>query len=415
LGKPEIMTKESITINAEHLKKKYATLSPLLSERTKRAVYAADAISLGRGGISLVARLSGVSRVTLHAGVKELLEKRKLDDLPTERIRKEGGGRKKKSEVEDGLVAALEELVNPHTLGDPMQPLLYTSRSLRNLSAELNKLGYDISHRVVGEILKSQGYTLQANRKTNEGRNHPDRDAQFDYINKSIKKFFRAGDPVVSVDCKKKELVGNFKNNGTEWTPKGEAIEVEAYDFINLSDGKAIPYGVYDIFNNEGWVSIGIDHDTAAFAVNSIKMWWMHMGKKKFGETAQLLILADGGGSNGTKNRLWKKSLQELANEMNIEITVNHLPPGTSKWNKIEHKMFSFISMNWRAKPLTCLQTIVKLISSTKTASGLKIKAKVNKKKYKTGIKVSDEEMEGLNIKKHKFHGDWNYTIMPQV
>lgn len=269
------MTKESITINAEHLKKKYATLSPLLSERTKRAVYAADAISLGRGGISLVARLSGVSRVTLHAGVKELLEKRKLDDLPTERIRKEGGGRKKKSEVEDGLVAALEELVNPHTLGDPMQPLLYTSRSLRNLSAELNKLGYDISHRVVGEILKSQGYTLQANRKTNEGRNHPDRDAQFDYINKSIKKFFRAGDPVVSVDCKKKELVGNFKNNGTEWTPKGEAIEVEAYDFINLSDGKAIPYGVYDIFNNEGWVSIGIDHDTAAFAVNSIKMWWM--------------------------------------------------------------------------------------------------------------------------------------------
>lgn len=409
------MTKESITINAEHLKKKYATLSPILSERTKRAVYAADAISLGRGGISLVARLSGVSRVTLHAGVKELLEKRKLDDLPTERIRKEGGGRKKKSEVEDGLVAALEELVNPHTLGDPMQPLLYTSRSLRNLSAELNKLGYDISHRVVGEILKSQGYTLQANRKTNEGGNHPDRDAQFDYINKSITKFFRAGDPVVSVDCKKKELVGNFKNNGTEWTPKGEAIEVEAYDFINLSDGKAMPYGVYDIFNNEGWVSIGIDHDTAAFAVNSIKMWWMHMGKKKFGETAQLLILADGGGSNGTKNRLWKKSLQELANEMNIEITVNHLPHGTSKWNKIEHKMFSFISMNWRAKPLTCLQTIVKLISSTKTASGLKIKAKVNKKKYKTGIKVSDEEMEGLNIKKHKFHGDWNYTIMPQV
>jgi len=409
------MTKESITINSEHLRKKYATLSPLLSERTKRAVYAADAISLGRGGISLVSRLSGASRVTLHAGVKELLEKRKLEDLPKERIRKEGGGRKRKSEVEDGLVAALEELVNPHTLGDPMQPLLYTSRSLRNLTAELNKLGYDISHRVVGEILKSQGYTLQANRKTNEGGNHADRDAQFDYINKSIKKFFKTGDPVVSVDCKKKELIGNLKNNGTEWAPKGEAIDVEAYDFINLSDGKAIPYGVYDILNNEGWVSIGIDHDTAAFAVNSIKMWWMHMGIKKFREVPQLLILADGGGSNGTKNRLWKKCLQELANDMDIEITVNHLPPGTSKWNKIEHKMFSFISMNWRAKPLTCLQTIVKLISSTKTESGLKIKAKVNKKKYKTGIKVSDEEMEGLNLKKHKFHGDWNYTIMPQV
>jgi hypothetical protein len=409
------MTKESITINSEHLRKKYATLSPLLSERTKRAVYAADAISLGRGGISLVSRLSGVSRVTLHAGVKELLEKRKLEDLPKERIRKEGGGRKRKSEVEDGLVAALEELVNPHTLGDPMQPLLYTSRSLRNLTAELNKLGYDISHRVVGEILKSQGYTLQANRKTNEGGNHADRDAQFDYINKSIKKFFKTGDPVVSVDCKKKELIGNFKNNGTERAPKGEAIDVEAYDFINLSDGKAIPYGVYDILNNEGWVSIGIDHDTAAFAVNSIKMGWMHMGIKKFREVPQLLILADGGGSNGTKNRLWKKCLQELANDMDIEITVNHLPPGTSKWNKIEHKMFSFISMNWRAKPLTCLQTIVKLISSTKTESGLKIKAKVNKKKYKTGIKVSDEEMEGLNLKKHKFHGDWNYTIMPQV
>jgi hypothetical protein len=264
----------------------------------------------------------------------------------------------------------------------------------------------------VGEILKSQGYTLQTNRKTHEGGDHPDRDGQFDYINKSIKKFFRYGEPVVSVDCKKKELVGNFKNNGTEWTPKGEAIDVEAYDFINLSDGKAIPYGVYDIFNNEGWVSIGIDHDTAAFAVNSIKMWWMHMGKKKFGESARLLILADGCSSNGTKNRLWKKCLQELASEMDIEITVNHLPPGTSKWNKIEHKMFSFISMNWRAKPLTCLQTIVKLISSTKTESGLKIKAKVNNKKYKTGIKVSDEEMEGLNLKKHKFHGDWNYTLL---
>jgi hypothetical protein len=407
------MTKESITINTELLKRKYATLSPLLSEKTRRAVYAADAVSLGRGGISLVSRLSGVSRVTLHAGVKELMEKRKLEDLPTERVRKEGGGRKKKSEVEEGLVSALEKLVNPHTLGDPMQPLLYTSRSLRNLATELNKLGYDISHRVVGEILKSQGYTLQANRKTHEGGDHPDRDKQFDYINKSIKKFFRYGDPVVSVDCKKKELIGNFKNNGTAWTPKGEAIDVEAYDFINLSDGKAIPYGVYDIFNNEGWVSIGIDHDTAAFAVNSIKMWWMHMGKKKFGESARLLILADGGGSNGTKNRLWKKCLQDLASEMDIEITVNHLPPGTSKWNKIEHKMFSFISMNWRAKPLTCLQTIVKLISSTKTESGLKIKAKVNKKKYKTGIKISDEEMEELNLEKHKFHGEWNYTIIP--
>lgn len=407
------MTKESITINTELLKRKYATLSPLLSEKTRRAVYAADAVSLGRGGISLVSRLSGVSRVTLHAGVKELMEKRKLEDLPTERVRKEGGGRKKKSEVEEGLVSALEKLVNPHTLGDPTQPLLYTSRSLRNLATELNKLGYDISHRVVGEILKSQGYTLQANRKTHEGGDHPDRDKQFDYINKSIKKFFRYGDPVVSVDCKKKELIGNFKNNGTEWAPKGEAIDVEAYDFINLSDGKAIPYGVYDIFNNEGWVSIGIDHDTAAFAVNSIKMWWMHMGKKKFGESARLLILADGGGSNGTKNRLWKKCLQDLASEMDIEITVNHLPPGTSKWNKIEHKMFSFISMNWRAKPLTCLQTIVKLISSTKTESGLKIKAKVNKKKYKTGIKISDEEMEELNLEKHKFHGEWNYTIIP--
>jgi len=415
LGKPKIMTKESIIINSERLKKKYATLSTLLSERTKRAVYAADAMSIGRGGISLVSRLSGVSRVTLHAGVKELMKKRKLEDLPTERIRREGGGRKKKSEVQDGLVPALEELVNPHTLGDPMQALLYTSKSLRNLTAQLKKMGYDVSHRVVGEILKSQGYTLQSNRKTNEGGNHPDRDAQFDYINKSIKKFFKVGEPVVSVDCKKKELIGNFKNNGTEWAPKGEAIDVEVYDFVNLSDGKAIPYGVYDVFNNEGWVSIGIDHDTAAFAVNSIKMWWMHMGIKKFEKKSQLLILADGGGSNGTKNRLWKKCLQNLANELEIEITVNHLPPGTSKWNKIEHKMFSFISMNWRAKPLTCLQTIVKLISSTKTETGLKIKARVNKRKYKTGIKVTNEEMEGLNLKKHKFHGDWNYTIIPYL
>ena len=351
--------------------------------------------------------------MTLHTGIKELKEKKELEELPTERIRKEGGGRKKKADVQEGLVEALEALVNPHTRGDPMRAYLYTSKSLRNLAEQLKKEGYQVSHRLVGEVLKSRGYTLQVNRKTHEGGNHPNRDAQFEYINGLIDKFSKGDYPVISVDCKKKELIGNFKNNGREWNPKGEPIDVEAYDFINKSEGKAIPYGVYDVLNNEGWVSVGIDHDTAEFAVNSIKMWWKNMGYKKFGDTSKLLILADGGGSNGSRNRLWKKCLQELSNELNMEISVSHLPPGTSKWNKIEHKMFSFISMNWRAKPLICLQTIIKLISSTKTNSGLTIKAKVNKKKYATGIKVTDEEMKKLNIKGSKFQSDWNYTINP--
>lgn len=411
----KIMKGQELTINKEYLKRKYDVLSPLLSERTKRAVLAADAICLGRGGISLVSALSGLSRMTLHAGIKELKENSVPPEQTVQTIRKPGGGRKKELELQKGLLKALEAIVNPHTRGDPMNAYLYTSKSLRKLSELLQNKGFKVSHRLVGDLLKSQGYNLQANRKTLEGGNHPDRDAQFEYINKLIRRFFKAGNPVVSVDCKKKELIGNFKNNGREWKPQGEPLEVEAYDFINKSEGKAIPYGVYDIFHNEGWVSVGIDHDTAAFAVNSIKLWWNNMGRQKFNGSDKLCILADGGGSNGIRNRLWKKCLQQLSNELAIEIAVSHLPPGTSKWNKIEHKMFSFISMNWRAKPLTCLQTIIKLIASTTTKAGLKIKARVNNKKYETGIKVSDNEMEEINIKKSKFHGEWNYIIKPNM
>jgi transposase len=404
-----------ITLTSEHLKQKYAFLSALLTERTRRAVFAADAISLGRGGISLVSSLSGVSRMTLHAGIKELKQKKIPDENGAVQIRKAGGGRKKKVEVVQGLVQAVEDLVNPYTLGDPMNSYLYTSKSLRKLAEQLGKKGFKVSHRLVGDILVSQGYSLQANHKSLEGGSQEYRDAQFEYINRSIRRFFKEENPVVSVDCKKKELIGNFKNNGTEWQPKGEPIEVEAYDFINKSAGKAIPYGVYDVFNNEGWVSVGIDHDTAAFAVNSIKQWWTNMGVKKFGDRQRLLILADGGGSNGSKNRLWKKCLQELSNELNMEISVSHLPPGTSKWNKIEHKMFSFISINWRARPLVCLQTVVKLIASTTTQTGLKIKARVNKKKYQTGIKVTNSEMENINLKRSRFQGNWNYVIKPTL
>lgn len=409
------MNTKELTLNKALLRHKYETLTPLLTERTKRAVFAADAISLGRGGITLVSQLSGISRMTLHTGIKELRENNVPLEYTAQSIRKVGGGRKTKIELEKGLLKALEALVNPHTRGDPMNAYLYTSKSLRKLSDLLKKKGYQVSHRLVGDLLKSQGYSLQANRKTLEGDNHPDRDAQFEYINKLIRKFFRESNPVVSVDCKKKELIGNFKNNGREWAPQGKPQIVEAYDFINKSEGKAIPYGVYDIFNNEGWVSVGIDHDTAAFAVQSIRMWWNNMGKQKFGDRDKWLILADGGGSNGTRNRLWKKCLQQLANELSIEISVSHLPPGTSKWNKIEHKMFSFISMNWRAKPLTCLQTIVKLIASTTTTTGLKIKARINKKKYETGIKISNQEMEEINISRKKFQGEWNYVIKPNM
>jgi len=406
------MKDKLIKIDQDNLKKKYETLSPLLSEKAKRAVFAADALSIGRGGITLVSRLSGLSRMTLHAGIKELNERKKLMDLSTERSRKEGGGRKKKVDIDQGLVQAIEDLVNPHTLDDPMRSYLYTGKSLRKLAEQLEKNGYDVSHRLVGEVLKSQGYTLTANRKTNERGCHPESAAQFEYINILIDKFSKEENPVVSVDCKKKELIGNFKNITREWTPKGNEIEVEASNPINRSKGKAISYGIGDVSNNKGWINVGVHHDTAEFAVNSIKQWWKHMGSKKFLNSSKLLILADGG-SNRSRNRLWGESLQDLANELQMEILVSHLPPGTSKWNKIEQMMLSFTSMNWRAKSLTCLQTIIKLISPMKTKTELTVKAKMNQKQCHTGIKVTNGEMQELNIKKNALHGDWNYTIKP--
>ncbi len=331
----------------KQLQDKYRKLLPFLDEKSKRLVLAADAESMGRGGLSKVSSISGVSRVTLNIGVKELQSSEKTEYKKTKRIRKSGGGRKKETDKNKELVKVIEEIVSPHTAGDPMNPLLWTSKSLRNISEAVNKRGYKISHKLVGIILKDAG------RKTDEGGNHADRDEQFTFINDKANQFLAFGDPVISVDCKKKELIGNFKNGGEEWLPQGNPTEVKVYDFIDKEAGKAIPYGVYDIANNEGWVSVGISHDTACFAVATIRSWWNEIGKGRFENAKKILITADGGGSNSTRSRLWKKELQLLADETGMEIMVSHFPPGTSKWNKIEHRLFSHISMNWRARPLT--------------------------------------------------------------
>jgi hypothetical protein len=313
------------------------------------------------------------------------------------------------------LIKAVEEIVTPHTMGDPMKPLLWTSKSLRKIAEQVTKEGFPISHKLAGVILKEAGYTLQTNRKTDEGGSHQDRDAQFIYINETVKEFMGSSCPVISVDCKKKELVGNFKNAGAEWLPKKTPTEVKVYDFIDKKLGKAVPYGVYDIGNNEGWVSVGISSDTASFAVATIRSWWYEMGKEKFGNSNKLLITADGGGSNSSRSRLWKKELEILATELGIEISVCHFPPGTSKWNKIEHRLFAYISMNWRAKPLTSIQVVVDLIGATKTEKGLKVKAKIDSNTYEKGIVVTDQELENINILQNEFHGEWNYTIKPKL
>jgi transposase len=370
-----------------------------------------EARNIGRGGISKLSNLSGVSRSTIHIGVRELENGSKTSDLKTGRIRKPGGGRKKLGDNQKGLTAILEQLVSAHTRGDPMNPLIWTSKSLRKLEKELKDRGFSISYHTIGDILKEQGYSLQANRKTKEGGDHADRDAQFEFINRKTVEYQQAGEPVISVDCKKKELIGEYKNAGQEWEFKGKAPAVNVYDFIDKENGKAVPYGVYDIAGNEGLVNVGISHDTASFAVSSIRNWWEQMGKERYPQARQIFINADGGGSNGSKNRLWKLELQKLANETGLEIRVSHFPPGTSKWNKIEHRLFSFITMNWRAKPLVCLQTVVNLIASTTTSKGVKVKATEDKKMYEKGIKVSDEELKNISLEKENFHGEWNYII----
>lgn len=405
------------------LEDKYKKLLPLLDEKGRRLVLAADAVSFGRGGLSKVSKLSGISRVTINEGLKDLnfvpshLPEQKIgtSDIPLQkkRIRNKGGGRKRAEFLDKSLRKAIEEIVSPFTMGDPMHPLLWTSKSLRHIADELIQKGHKVSYRVVGEILKKMDYSLQGNRKTDEGSSHPDRDKQFVYINNLVISFLDCGAPVISVDCKKKELIGNFKNGGKEWHMKGVPTEVKVYDFIDKNTGKAVPYGVYDIGHNEGWVSVGISSDTASFAVSTIRSWWNEMGKEQFATSKKLLITADGGGSNSSRSRLWKKELQLLADDLDMEISVCHFPPGTSKWNKIEHRLFAYISQNWREKPLTSLQLIVDLIASTKTKTGLKIKAGKDEKEYLTGKKVTDKEMITFKIEKSEFHGEWNYTIKP--
>lgn len=395
------------------LKDKYASLLPHLNEKERRLVLASDAKSMGRGGLSKVAKLSGVSRMTLNAGLYDL--DLAPDIITKKRSRKPGGGRKKETEKDETLIKIIEHIVAPYTLGDPMKPLQWTSKSLRNIAESAKQKGYQVSHKLVGVILKELGYSLQSNRKTDEGKSHEDRDAQFQYINKMATGFLTIGNPVISVDCKKKELIGDFKNAGQEWSPEGSPTQVKVYDFIDKKAGKAIPYGVYDITNNEGWVSVGISHDTASFAVATIMNWWNEMGKEQFGGAKNIYITADGGGSNSSRSRLWKKELQLFADETGLEVTVSHFPPGTSKWNKIEHRLFSYISMNWRAKPLTSLQLVVDLIASTKTSKGLRVKSKLDAKTYEKGIKILDGELAKLNIDRDPFHGEWNYKIKPNT
>ncbi len=395
----------------ERIRHKYKLLGPNLNERIRRLFAAAEAESFGHGGITLVSRATGLERHVIARGLNEI---KKDVALGKNSVRKAGGGRKKNSDKDQTLETDLETLIEPVTRGDPESPLLWVSRSLRHLSEELHKRGHQISHTLVGQLLQKKGYSMQANRKNKEGTNHPDRNAQFEHINQTAKDYLAAGDPVVSVDTKKKELVGDFKNNGQEWRPAGNPEIVQMHDFPDAEVGKANPYGIYDLGKNEGWVNVGIDHDTAQFAVESIRQWWKHLGKKYYPNSKKLFITADCGGSNGARSRLWKVELQKLSNETGFEITISHFPPGTSKWNKIEHRLFSFISQNWRAKPLYDYATVINLIAATTTKTGLKVYARLDRRKYELGIKITDDELKQVNIYRNEFHGEWNYSIRPQ-
>jgi len=385
-------------------------LAPVLNEKTLRFFAAAEAKCLGRGGIAVVARGIEVSRDRIVRGLQDLDAE---ESLEPDHLRRPGGGRKKQTEEDPTLKKDLEKLISPYTRGAPESPLRWTCKSVRKLAGELNRQGHQVSHSSVGSLLRDMNYSLQANRKTMEGAQHPDRDEQFNYINRKARGQQKRGQPVISVDTKKKELVGDFKNAGREWRPPGDPQTVRVHDFIDKKLGKVAPYGVYDLTRNNGWVSVGIDHDTAAFAVATIGQWWRKMGRSVYAKASHLLITADSGGSNGARNRLWKVELQKMANRTGLTITVCHFPPGTSKWNKIDHRMFSFITKNWRGKPLANRATIVNLIGSTKTEEGLKIRCELDTNNYPKGIKVPDAQMEKVNLKKHKFQGDWNYTIHP--
>lgn len=393
------------------LQSKYASLAPVFTERSRRLWAATEARAIGHGGIALVEEATGISRSTIQRGLRELEAGETIDPG---RTRRPGGGRKRAVDKDDGLLADVEALVEPTASGDPDSPLRWTTKSVRRLAVELAAMGHAVSHRLVAEILHELGYSLQANQKTREGSAHPDRDAQFRYINNQVRRFQKQQCPAVSVDTKKKELVGDFKNPGQEWRPKGNPEPVRVHDFLIPEQGKAIHYGVYDLQRNEGWVSVGVDHDTASFAVNAIRRWWKSMGRPAYGAVPELLITADSGGSNGARLRLWKWELQKFANRTGFSITVCHFPPGTSKWNKIEHRLFSHIAMNWRGKPLVSLATIVSLIGSTRTTTGLRVRSEIDQGSYPGGIVVTYEQMQSPNLKRHRFHGDWNYTIHPR-
>jgi hypothetical protein len=396
----------------QRIRSTYRVLRPDLNERTKRLFAAAEAKNLGRGGITVVERATGIERHVITRGLKELKDKKSRPSNGT--IRRTGGGRKRNTTKDKTLEGDLKELIEPATKGDPMRLLLYVSKSLRHLSGALQKEGHKASHTLVRQILEENGYDMQGNKKDNEGWSHPDRNAQFEYINDTAKRFISIGEPVISVDTKKKELVGDFKNNGREWRPKGTPEIVKVHDFVDKKLGKVAPYGVYDIARNEGMVNVGVDHDTAQFAVESIRQWWRYLGKERYPKAKRAYITADGGGSNNYRVHLWKVELQKLADEIGLEINVSHFPPGLSKWNKIEHKLFCYISGNWRATPLRDHATIINLIASTTNKTGLKVYARLDTRKYATKIKVSKEEFNLINIHRADFHGEWNYTISPR-
>jgi transposase len=401
--------------NVDLIKQKFDALSPLMDERLRRWWAAAEAQALGWGGITAVAAATGMSRKTIAVGLRELEQRQAEEAPPSRRVRRAGGGRKPLAQQDPTLLCDLELLIDPLTRGDPQSSLRWTCKSTSKLAEALQDQGHSIKERTVARLLKEWDYSLQGNRKTREGTSHPDRNAQFEHIHQRTKAFQERGQPVISVDTKKKELVGDFKNAGREWQPTGQPELVRMHDFADKELGKAIPYGVYDLTANAGWVSVGQDHDTAEFAVETVRRWWQQMGTAAYPEATELLIVADGGGSNGARTRLWKTELQQFADETGLRVSVCHLPPGTSKWNKIEHRMFAHITQNWRGRPLVSYEVIVNLIGHTTTKTGLHIRAELDTNEYMTGRKVTDEEFDGVQIERDSFHGEWNYTIIPRT
>ncbi len=397
-------------VDVTAIRHRFELLSPALDERSRRLLAAAESVAIGYSGPSVVARVTGVSRRAIRQGMRELQDPQAVSHKG---IRRPGGGRRRTTATDTTLKSDLEQLVEPLSRGDPESPLRWTCKSVRKLAVELQQRGHQTSHRMVAELLHELGYSLQANRKMLAGSSHPDRNAQFEYLNHKVNQYLSHHQPVISVDTKKRELVGEFKNSGREWHPCGHPEKVRVHDFVIPTLGRATPYGVYDLARNTGWVSVGVDHDTAAFAVESLRRWWHSMGREAYAKATQLLITADAGGSNGARVRLWKLELQKLADETGLQISVGHLPPGTSKWNKIEHRLFSFISQNWRGKPLVSHEVIVNLIAATTTKTGLKVRAQVDTNRYPAGIKVAQEEFATIKLQRDEFHGEWNYTISP--